>query len=181
VDLEGMMGFQRALELTEKYYGAYPGPRKETYELAEGVAGYFKKNAVRSPGVIAVAYAGNYYYLGLSPDLQRDVMTVMREGQSKSHGHFRLGRGLEAELGVKFDLSRKVSDDLVGKVKSNFGCAEKKIVSNLNQRGDKMEQISVIAYPDNIYSDDIPAHIVVASADGAYIAPCASCLAIYTG
>lgn len=176
------MSFETALQLTADYYGHYPGPTQDTYELAEQVAKFFKQNAIKTAGVIAVAIGSDdYHYLGLSPDLQRAVMTEMREGQSMSHGHFRLGRGLEAFTGTKFDLCRKVADDIAQKVDSNRGCAEKKIVTNIYARDLSIEEISVIPYPDTVFGASIPAHIVVANGDGAYIAPCESCLAIYHG
>ncbi|MBB5463851.1 hypothetical protein [Paraburkholderia sp. Cpub6] len=178
------MSFKTAIELTKKYYGNYPGPTEETYALAEKVADFFKENAISAAGVIAVAIGSDkYHYLGLSPALQKAVMTQMIDeaGGSALNGHFRLGRGLEAYTGVKFDLSRKVSTDIVGKASFNKGCAEKKIVSNMYLRKVTLKEISVIPFPETIFAESIPAHIVVASADGAYIAPCATCLQIYPG
>ncbi len=176
------MSFDTALRLTARHYGAYPGPTQRTYELALGVADYFAANSVSEVGVIGVAIGSDgYHYLGLSPALQRAVMTHMQEGQSLSHGHFRLGRGLEGELGVKFDLCRKVGVDILEKSSFNKGCAEKKIVSNIYQRKLKITEISVVAYPISLESQGLEAHVVVASSEATDIAPCRSCLAIYTG
>ena len=189
------MSFERALELTRSHYGKYPGPTRETYDLALQVAAYLKTNKVSTPGVIAVAIgsdqhkalpSGTYYFLGLSPDLQRAVMTNMQMDEEavdrgKAYGHFRLGRGLETMTGKRFDLSRKVSDAIAQKVTHNRGCAEKKILSNILTRKEKLLEISVVSFPDTQYATDIPAHIVAVSSEAAYIAPCDSCLAVYHG
>lgn len=187
-----MPSFERALQLTKSHYGSYPGPTKETYELAAQVAEHFRQNNVDQVGVIAVAKGsdathGSYYYLGLSPGLQRSVMTTMcfddttHVQRSLSYGHFRLGRGLEQLTGVKFDLSRKVSNHIANGAKFNKGCAEKKVLSGILSRNEKLLEISVVAYPDTVFAESIPAHVVVGSADGCYIAPCSTCIDAYHG
>jgi hypothetical protein len=130
--------------------------------------------------------SGTYYFLGLSPDLQQAVMTNMQMDEEavdrgKEYGHFRLGRGLETATGKKFDLSRKVSDAIAQKVTHNRGCAEKKILTNILNRKEKLLEISVVGFPDAQYATDIPAHVVAVTSEAAYIAPCDTCLAVYHG
>ena len=181
------MSFQEAHKLSHRFYGNYPGPTEDTYELAMAVAAYFASCAIRNAGVIGVAKCSEgLYHLGLSPDLQAAVMTCMAGLQDKANtmlnAHFRLGDGLREATGIRFDLCRKVGDEIVKKAGGeNPGCAEKKIVTNVLRSGAKIKGISVVPYPDTQYADGLPATMVGASADGAYIAPCKTCLAIYHG
>lgn len=181
------MSFQEAHKLTHKFYGNYPGPTEDTYNLAMQVADYFESCHVKNTGVIGVAKCSEgLYHLGLSPDLQAAVMTCMAGLQDKAktmwNAHFRLGSGLKEATGTRFDLCRKVADNILLQVGSdNPGCAEKKIVTNVLRSGAKIAGISVVPYPDTQYATGLPAQMVGVSADGAYIAPCKTCLAIYHG
>jgi hypothetical protein len=178
---EDRMSFERALELTKKFYGNYPGPTESTYALANQVADYFQTQNINTAGVIAVGIGSDdYYYLGLSPDLQSKVMTAMSGGEPPPNAHFRLGDGLEKSTGVAFDLCRKVADDIIEKAqRKNPGCAEKKIVSEIYALKVTLKEISVIPYPDTIWGENLPAHVAVSGADGVLIAPCESCRKIY--
>lgn len=167
------MSFKRALELTKKYYGNYPGPTERTYDKAEEVAKYFNNMNVRNAGVIAVAIGSDeQYYLGLSPYLQQNV--------TSDAGYLKFGPDLKAILGDTFLFCRKTSDYIAAKAKNNPGCAEKKIVSSIYLAGQTLKEISVVPHPDTDWAEGLPpAMVVVGSADGALIAPCESCRSIY--
>lgn len=167
------MSFKRALELTKKYYGNYPGPTERTYDKAEDVANYFGNMNVKTAGVIAVAIGSDEkYYLGLSPYLQQKVMS--------NDGYLKFRPDLEAIFDGDFVFCSQTSGDIVAKAKNNPGCAEKKIVSTIYLARQTLNEISVVPHPDTEWAEGLPpAMVVVGSADGALIAPCESCRSIY--
>lgn len=180
------MGFETVLRLAESHYGNYPGPTKDTHELAEAVSQFLCTQSIREPGVIGVAKSDAFriktgapmYYLGFSPALQRELIHELGgENHKKSVAHFALGKALEKEVGVTFILCWKVSETIIESVKFNFGCAEKKIVTAINFYKETMTEISVVPHPPDT-SSKLDAYIVSGGSDGYIIAPCKSCLSI---
>lgn len=195
---------QRIIDLAKPFYGNFPGPGSDTYDKAEEVSGVLRDLGIRDSGVIGVGKSDgertvfrregattqiwdqSIYYLGFSPGLQRKVISELgrnpRNRSEKTVAHFRLGRTLEERCMTTFILCWKVADRIIASVKDNRGCAEKKIVSSFDTYPDEsLKEISVVAHPDSAYADDVPAHVVAVGAEGAVIAPCESCRAIYHG
>lgn len=167
------MDFQTALNRTASYYSPYPGPGETTFNLCLGVADVFRGYGCKKTGVIGIAIGSDGgTYLGLSPDLQREVLPD-RSWVSA------LKDDLRKALEVEFFVCLKVEDDIVQNVTWNRGCAEKKILSHMRSHSLTIHEISVIAYPDEQFAEGLgPANIVLAAADGVYIAPCQSCVQV---
>lgn len=159
--------------LARKWYGNYPGPTEDMYLEAISISNYFDNMSVRTAGVVAVARGTDgKLYLGLSPDLQKSV--------TSAGGWFKFGDDLKAQLGHDFVYCKDVLDHIKEKAKDiNPGCAEKKIVSSIGLAGQQLTEICVVPHPDNIWGKDLPALQVAVSQEGALIAPCESCKAIY--
>ena len=170
--------FKRALQLTKKYYGSYPGPTELTYNLCLDVAKFFDKMGVRAEGVIAVSIGSDKKrYLGMSRKLEQNVCS--------SDGYFKFGPELKAALG-DFVFCKRVSDDILAKAEDkgtrDLGCAEQKAVSSIYLAKQKLIEISVVPHPDTKWTQGSPPATVVAEgADGTFIAPCETCRAIYHG
>jgi hypothetical protein len=172
--------FKRALQLTKKYYGNYPGPTELTYNFCLDVSNFFKKMGVRAEGVITVAIGSDKKrYLGLSRKLDQNACS--------SDGYFKFGPDLKAILG-DFVFCKNISDDIIAKAKdkgkdnANLGCAEQKAVSSIYLAKQKLIEISVVAHPDTKWTQGSPPATVVAEGtDGTFIAPCETCRAIYHG
>ncbi len=177
------------LEMAGNYYGEFPGPGVDTYELAEAVSQFLSKLGYRTPGVIGVGRSDGkredgspVYFLGMSPEIQREVIYELGgEGHRKRVAHFALGRSLDTALEVKFILCWKVSARILESAKFNKGCAEKKIVTAIDSYSkETLEEISVVPHPFDADAKGLSAHVVVGSSDGLVIAPCKSCRGILT-
>ncbi|MGX0890310.1 hypothetical protein AB7M22_002318 [Pseudomonas sp. ADAK2 TE3594] len=163
------------------YYGPYPGPDAELFELGESISSFLSDNGVTEEGVIAVALSTlPYYYLSFSPGLHRDVKDKIGERLRDRGKAFKEATGETFILRVDVPGGGDVHPDIIRQANQhNPGCAEKKIITALERYGEQMKAFALVAHPAHNYLNKTSSsHVVFGGVSQTYIGPCDSCLLV---
>ncbi|NUU36493.1 hypothetical protein [Pseudomonas sp. C2B4] len=169
---------QTTKDLLAKYFGNMMGPDDASYDAAVAFSRVLTSNGVNSEGVIAVCLsAGNYWYFAVSPDLQRNIKTVA--------GTFGVTKWIEKAAGIAVakanDTVRKgitgctTTSDAISEYR-NPGCAEKKIIHQIHDRGATIAELSLVVHPLGKDVSSLTSYETVGDRYGSYITPCSGCI-----